>query len=89
VLAAAGVKPIILPKSGLTEFTAHYHLERNHQGKGNQLLTPPAEQKGRKIHCRFLAAIARYERIKNPLTRLPSNTCVQITRARPDRPTRL
>jgi hypothetical protein len=36
VLAAAGVKPIILPKSGLTEFTAHYHLERNHQGAPNR-----------------------------------------------------
>jgi hypothetical protein len=35
----------------LTEFTAHYHLERNHQGKGNKLLTPLAEQKGPKIHC--------------------------------------
>jgi len=36
----------------LTEFTAHYHRERNHQGKGNKLLTPLPEKKGRKIHCR-------------------------------------
>jgi hypothetical protein len=36
----------------LTEFTAHYHLERNHQGKGNKRLTPIAPQAGRKIHCR-------------------------------------
>src|SRR5579863_1125612 len=36
----------------LTEFTAHYHLERNHQGKRNKLLTPLAPQAGRKIHCR-------------------------------------
>jgi putative transposase len=35
----------------LTEYTAHYHLERNHQGKGNQLLTPLVEQNGRKIQC--------------------------------------
>jgi hypothetical protein len=35
----------------LTEFTAHYHLERNHQGKCNKLLTPLPQKKGRKIHC--------------------------------------
>jgi hypothetical protein len=35
----------------LSEFTAHYHLERNHQGKGNNLLTPLVEHSGRKIHC--------------------------------------
>jgi Integrase core domain len=84
VLAAAGVKPIMLPakspnlnayaerwvrsvkqeclsklvllgegplQRSLSEFTAHYHLERNHQGKGNKLLTPLIEQTGRKIHC--------------------------------------
>jgi hypothetical protein len=28
----------------LTEYAAHYHLERNHQGKGNKLLTPPVEK---------------------------------------------
>jgi len=26
----------------LTEFIAHFHSERNHQGKGNLLLFPPA-----------------------------------------------
>jgi putative transposase len=36
----------------LTEYTAHYHLERNHQGKDNQLLTPLVGYNGRKIHCR-------------------------------------
>jgi len=35
----------------LNEFTAHYHLERNHQGKGNVLLTPSLENRGRRIHC--------------------------------------
>jgi hypothetical protein len=33
------------------EYEAHYHLERNHQGKGNKLLAPPVEKKGLKIHC--------------------------------------
>jgi hypothetical protein len=33
----------------LNEYTAHYHLERNHQGK-DRLLTPLAVSKGRKIH---------------------------------------
>jgi putative transposase len=36
----------------LTEYTAHYHLERNHQGKDNRLLTPLVGHNGRKIHCR-------------------------------------
>jgi hypothetical protein len=35
----------------LNEFTDHYHLERNHQGKGNQAVAPLVEQNGRKIHC--------------------------------------
>ena len=35
-------EPLVLFGEGplqrsLTEFTAHYHLERNHQGKDNQL----------------------------------------------------
>jgi putative transposase len=30
---------------------AHYHRERNHEGKGNHLLTPRALSKGQKIHC--------------------------------------
>jgi len=83
-LAAAGVKPIMLPakspnlnayaerwvrsvkqeclsklvlfgegplKRSLTEYTAHYHLERNHQGKNNRLVTPLAVSRGLKIHC--------------------------------------
>jgi putative transposase len=28
-------------KRALTEFTQHYHSERNHQGKDNVLLFPP------------------------------------------------
>jgi hypothetical protein len=28
----------------LTQYVAHFHHERNHQGKGNVLLFPPASQ---------------------------------------------
>jgi putative transposase len=35
----------------LTEFTAHYHAERNHQGKGNQLLFPDRLGGNGKIEC--------------------------------------
>jgi hypothetical protein len=37
-------------RRSLSEYTACYHLERNHQGKDNRLLTPLVS-KGRKIHC--------------------------------------
>ena len=47
-LVLSGKRPL---QRSLSEFTAHYHLERNHQGKDNQLLTPLAVSKGRKIHC--------------------------------------
>ena len=40
----------------LTEYSRHYHHERNHQGKGNRLLFPDVPQKGhlphRNIICR-------------------------------------
>ena len=40
----------------LTEYSRHYHHERNHQGKGNRLLFPDARQNGhlpnRNIICR-------------------------------------
>jgi len=40
----------------LTEFSAHYHGERNHQGKGNKLLFPePADEpkpRGHTVVCR-------------------------------------
>jgi len=35
----------------LTEFTTHYRRARNHKGKDNQLQTPVAVSKRRKIHC--------------------------------------
>ena len=43
-------------RRALTQFTEHYHVERNHQGKGNLLLFPSAEQptskRGPPIGCR-------------------------------------
>jgi putative transposase len=43
-------------RRALTQFTEHYHAERNHQGKGNLLLFPSAEQptskRGPSIGCR-------------------------------------
>ena len=40
----------------LTQFTEHYHAERNHQGKSNLLLFPSAEprpsRRGASIGCR-------------------------------------
>ena len=39
----------------LAEFSAHYHGERNHQGKGNKLLCPDAgdktKQRGYAVEC--------------------------------------
>jgi hypothetical protein len=32
------------PRETLSEYLAHYHEERNHQGQGNVLLFPPAGQ---------------------------------------------
>jgi putative transposase len=49
----------------LAEFSAHYHGERNHQGKGNQLLFPEAghkpKQLGRTVECRHrLGGLLKY-----------------------------
>jgi hypothetical protein len=47
----------------LTEFIAHFHAERNHQGKGNVLLFPaaPPPTRGRTVHCRErLGGLLRY-----------------------------
>jgi putative transposase len=47
-----GVGPL---SRALAEFSAHYHGERNHQGKGNKLLFPEAgrttEQPGHAVEC--------------------------------------
>jgi transposase InsO family protein len=43
-------------RRALTQFTEHYHRERNHQGKGNVLLFPAADKfchaRGPSIQCR-------------------------------------
>ena len=47
----------------LTEFIAHFHAERNHQGKGNVLLFPAplAATRRRTVHCRErLGGLLRY-----------------------------
>jgi putative transposase len=49
----------------LAEFSAHYHGERNHQGKGNQLLFPQPgdkpKQRGRTVDCRHrLGGLLKY-----------------------------
>ena len=47
----------------LTEFVAHYHSERNHQGKANSLLFPSPVRiiPRRGIHCRErLGGLLRY-----------------------------
>jgi transposase InsO family protein len=39
----------------LTQYVTHFHVERNHQGKGNVLLFPPVSQDAawtRPIQCR-------------------------------------
>ena len=47
----------------LAEFSAHYHGERNHQGKGNKLLFPDAadktEQRGHAVACRQIRKVVR------------------------------
>ncbi|MGH7267972.1 MAG: integrase core domain-containing protein [Candidatus Rokuibacteriota bacterium] len=46
----------------LDEFVAHYHGERNHQGLGNELITPAAAPAGgSQVHCRDpLGGLLRY-----------------------------
>jgi putative transposase len=49
----------------LAEFSAHYHGERNHQGKGNKLLFPEAgddpKQRDQAIACRHrLGGLLKY-----------------------------
>jgi putative transposase len=46
----------------LDEFVAHYHRERNHQGLGNELITPAtAAAGGTRVRCRDrLGGLLRY-----------------------------
>nr|MBA3913105.1 transposase [Terriglobales bacterium] len=56
-------------RRALTEYTAHYHGERNHQGKGNKLLLPlprgPARRQRGAIQCkeRLGGLLKYYERL--------------------------
>jgi hypothetical protein len=34
------------------EYTEHYHLERNHQGLGNELIERPTEEADGEVECR-------------------------------------
>ena len=52
-----------LLRHALDEFIEHFHMERNHQGKGNMLLFPAArtKQSGRRIKCHTrLGGLLRY-----------------------------
>src|SRR5436309_6317022 len=46
----------------LDEFVAHYHRERNHQGLGNELITPETRPlRGTRVRCRKrLGGLLRY-----------------------------
>jgi putative transposase len=48
----------------LTEYVAYFHSERNHQGKGNVLLFPDADDRGtrgNRVECRKrLGGLLRY-----------------------------
>jgi putative transposase len=46
----------------LDEFVAHYHRERNHQGLGNELITPETRPfRGTPVRCRDrLGGLLRY-----------------------------
>jgi putative transposase len=46
----------------LDEFVAHYHRERNHQGLGNELITPETHPlRGTQVRCRErLGGLLRY-----------------------------
>jgi hypothetical protein len=47
----------------LTQYLAHYHAERNHQGLGNQLIAPGpevSEQTGQVVHRERLGGLLSY-----------------------------
>ena len=60
----------------LAEFSAHYHGERNHQGKGNKFLVPDAADKpnsaARAVECRQrLGGLLKFYCRMNSLTIRP------------------
>jgi len=47
----------------VSEFIEHYHLERNHQGLDNQLLTPPVSagaDRGTIARCERMGGLLNY-----------------------------
>ena len=44
-------------RTALQNFVAHYHIERNHQGLGNQLISP---EKG---HLKNTGEVQRHQRL--------------------------
>jgi putative transposase len=48
-------------RMALTEYTEHYHLERNHQGLGNELIEPLDETEQGRVACRErLGGVLKY-----------------------------
>ena len=50
-------------RRALTEYLAHFHIERNHQGRGNVLLFPEPNDgsRGGRVACRKrLGGLLRY-----------------------------
>ena len=50
-------------RKAIREFVAHYHLERNHQGLGNRLITPqaiPTDSNGTIQRCQRLGGMLNY-----------------------------
>ena len=39
-------------QTAVREYTEHYHLERNHQGLGNELIEQPSEEAHGRVDCR-------------------------------------
>jgi transposase InsO family protein len=48
-------------RRAVTERTEHYHLERNHQGLGNELIDGPGHEGRGRVECRErLGGVAKY-----------------------------
>jgi transposase InsO family protein len=48
-------------QKAVTEYTEHYHRERNHQGLGNELIERPAGEAQGKVQCRErLGGVLKY-----------------------------
>ena len=48
-------------RRAVTEYTEHYHLERNHQGLGNELIERPTLEVRGRVQCRErLGGVLKY-----------------------------